>query len=278
MSHSRLGALEVALAAISWSFAGALSKFLPWNPLTINGMRSLVAAVLLAAARGGVKVRLTKGTLLGALGTALTGILYMIATKLTTSANAIVLQYAMPTFVILFSWLFYGIRPGARQVAIAACIMVGVALCSWEGLAGGNPLGDGIAILSAVTFSLVFFCARMPGADPLAYSYLGMVFCAPFALGAFVDPGVTANPVHWLTALALGLCLSGGYFFISRSMSHVSPVSAAILANLEPILNPLWAFLLVGERPAVTTLIGASIVLVAATVYAITGTAGRGEA
>ena len=269
MSRSRLGALQVALAAISWSFAGALSKSLPWNSFTINGVRSLVAALLLALARRRVGVTLTKGTVLGAAGTALTGVLFMAATKLTTSANAIVLQYAMPTFVILFSWLFYGVKPGAKQVVIAACIMAGVALCSWEGLSGGNVLGDGIAILSAVTFSLVFFCARMPGADPRDYSYLGMVFCAPFALCACFDPGVTPNPVHWLTALALGLCLAGGYFFISRSMSNVSPVSAAILANLEPILNPVWAFLLVGERPGLLTVVGASIVLVAATVYAL---------
>ena len=269
MSKSRLGALQVALAAISWSFAGALSKPLPWNSFTINGVRSLVAAVLLGFARGGVRVRLTRGTLLGAVGTALTGILYMIAVKLTTSANAIVLQYAMPAFVILFSWLFYGQKPGTKQIVIAVCIMVGVTLCSWEGLAGGNILGDVIALMAAVTFSLVFFCARLPGADPRDYSYLGLVFCAPFALTAFFDPGVSANPVHWLTALALGICLAGGYFFISKSMSNVSPVSAALLANLEPILNPVWAFLLVGERPGALTLVGASIVLVAATVYAL---------
>jgi len=142
-------------------------------------------------------------------------------------------------------------------------------LCSWEGLTGGNALGDAIALMAAVTFSLVFFCARMPGADPRDYSYLGMVLAAPFALNAFFDPGVSANPVHWLTALALGLCLAGGYFFISKSMSNVSPVSAALLANLEPILNPVWAFLLVGERPGRLTLVGAAIVLTAATVYAL---------
>ena len=123
-----MGAVQVALAAISWSFAGALSKSLPWNSLTINGVRSLVAAILLAFARGGVRVRLTRGTLLGAAGTALTGILYMVAVKLTTSANAIVLQYAMPAFVILFSWVFYGQKPGARQLVIAACIMAAVLL------------------------------------------------------------------------------------------------------------------------------------------------------
>ena len=269
MTKSRLGALQVALAAISWSFAGALGKLLPWNGFTINGVRSLVAAALLALARGTVRVRVTKGTLLGAAGTALTGILYMVAVKLTTSANAIVLQYAMPAFVILFSWIFFGQRPGIKQVVIALCIMAGVVLCSWDGLAGGNPLGDIIALCAAVTFSLVFFCARLPGADPRDYSYLGMLFCAPFALGACFDPGVAPVPAHWLTALALGLCLAGGYYFISRSMENVSPVSAALLSNLEPVLNPVWAFLLVGERPGAYTVLGALIVLAAATVYAL---------
>ena len=269
MQKSRLGAIQVALAATSWSFAGVFSKSLPWNSFTINGVRSLAAALLLALARGGFRVKLTKGTLLGAAGTALTGILFMAATKLTTSANAIVLQYAMPVFVILFSWVFYGQKPGLRHVVIAACIMAGVVLCSWDGLAAGNPLGDAIAILSAVTFALVFFCARMPGADPRDYSYLGLLMCAPFALNACFDPGVSANPVHWLIALGLGVCLAGGYFFISLSMRNVSPISAALLSNLEPILNPFWVFLFLGERPGPHTLVGSAIVLAAATVYAL---------
>ena len=269
MTKNRLGALQVALAAASWSFAGVFSKSLPWNAWTVNGVRSLVAAGLLAFARGTPGVKLTRGTLLGAAGVALTSILYMAATKLTTSANAIVLQYAMPVFVILFSWMFYGVRPSRKHVVIAACIMAGVILCSWDGLRGGNPLGDGLGILSAVAFALVFFCGRMPGANPQDYSYLGMIFCAPFSLCALWDPGVSANPVHWLMGLALGLCLAGGYFFISKSMNNVSPISAALLANLEPILNPIWVFLFVGERPGALTLAGASIVLVAATVYAL---------
>lgn len=269
MKKNQLGALQVALGAIFWSFAGVLGKWLPWNALTINGLRSLVAAVLMGLSRRSFKVRLTRGNVLGALGVMLTSILYMAAMKLTTSANAIVLQYAAPAFVILFCYLFYGQRPTRRDVITAVLIMLGVVLCFVDKLGGGRLMGNVLAILSAVTFALVFFCARMPGADPRDYSYLGMVFCAPFALNAGFDPSVTANPVHWLTAVALGFCLAGGYFFISKSMSNVSPVSAALLSNLEPILNPVWAFLLVGERPGRLTVIGAAIVLAAATVYAL---------
>ena len=72
ITKSRIGALQVALAAISWSFAGALGKSLPWSGFTINGVRSLVAAILLAFARRGFRVRLNRGNLLGAAGTALT--------------------------------------------------------------------------------------------------------------------------------------------------------------------------------------------------------------
>lgn len=269
MTKNRLGAIQVALAAVCWSFSGVFSKSLPWNALTVNGVRSLFAAGLLALARGGVRVKLTKGTVLGAIGTALTSLLYMGALKNTTSAHAIVLQYAMPVFVILFLWIFYGQRPSAKHVIIAACILAGVILCSWDGMAGGRLFGDMLAILSAVAFAMVFFCARMPGADPRDYTYLGMVLCAPTAVCGFWDPGMSSNPAHWLMVLALGLCLAGGYFFISKSMQNVSPVSAALLANLEPILNPLWVFLFVGERPGIMTIIGAGIVLTAATVYAL---------
>ena len=68
MRDNRIGAIQVALGAIFWSFAGVLGKWLPWNAFTINGIRSLVAAILIGLSRRSFRVRLTKGTLLGALG------------------------------------------------------------------------------------------------------------------------------------------------------------------------------------------------------------------
>ena len=274
MNKNHIGALQVALGATFWSFAGVLGKWLPWNALTINGVRSLVAVILLGLARRSFRVRLSRGTVLGALGVMLTSMLYMAAIKLTTSANAIVLQYAAPAFVILFCWLFYGQRPGLRSVVTAGLIMLGVVLCFADRMGGGRLLGNVLAILSAVTFALVFFCARMPDTNPSDYSYLGLLLCVPSLIFAFFDPAMSAQPAQWLAALGLGVCLAGGYYFISAAMGKVSPIFAVLLSNLEPVLNPIWVALFLpqlGEVPGGMALAGAAIVLVTAAVYSLTG-------
>lgn len=274
MKKNHIGAIQVALGAISWSFAGVLGKWLPWNALTINGVRSLVAAIIMGVARHSFRVRFTRGNLLGALGVMLTSILYMAAMKLTTSANAIVLQYAAPAFVILFCWLFYEQKPSLRDVVTAALIMLGVVLCFADKMGGGRLMGNILAILSAVTFALVFFCARMPDSDPAEYSYLGLLLCVPSALFGFFDPGVSAEPTQWLAAIGLGICLAGGYYFISAAMGKVSPIFTVLLSNLEPVLNPVWVAVFLpelGEVPGGLSLVGSIIVLVTAGVYSLTG-------
>ena len=272
MRDSRIGAIQVALGATCWSFAGVLGKWLPWNAFTINGLRSLVAVLLLALARRSFRVRLSRGTVLGALGVTLTSMLYMAAIKLTTSANAIVLQYAAPAFVILFCWLFYGQRPSLRSVITAALIMLGVVLCFADRMGGGHLLGNLLALASAVTFALVFFCARMPDTNPADYSYLGLLLCVPSAVCGFFDPAMSARPSEWLAVLGLGVCLAGGYYFISAAMGRVSPVFTVLLSNLEPVLNPIWVALFLpglGEVPGGMALVGSAIVLVTAAVYSL---------
>ena len=272
MKESHIGALQVALGATFWSFAGVLGKWLSWNAFTINGLRSLVAAILMGVARRSFKVRLTRGTLLGALGVMLTSMLYMAAMKLTTSANAIVLQYAAPAFVILFCWLFYGQRPSLRSIVTAALIMLGVVLCFADRMGGGQLLGNLLALLSAVTFALVFFCARMPDANPSDYSYLGLLMCVPTALYGLWDPAMSARPAEWLAVIGLGVCLAGGYYFVSAAMGKVSPIFTVLLSNLEPVLNPIWVALFLprlGEVPGGLALVGSAIVLVTAAAYSL---------
>lgn len=271
MNRRVLGSLQVVAAATCWSFSGVLCKWLAWNSLTIHGLRALFAALFLALLRRKWIVPLTKGTVLGAVGVTMNALLYIAAAKLAGAANAIVLQYAMPAFVILMCWIFYRQRPSRRNLVTAACVLLGVTLCSWEGLQRGNGLGTLCGLLSAVAWALVFFCSRMPGANASDYSYLGCVFGIPFALSALGDPAMSADLAQWLAILGMAACLAMGYFFIAKGMTNTSPITAAILSNVEPILNPFWVFVFLGERPGALTILGACVVLAAATAYSILG-------
>lgn len=264
-----MGILLVILGAVSFSGAGVLGKYTTWSGLSTAGARCLVAAIIMAIARGGVKVKLTKGNLLGAFGCAATSIVFIMANKLTTAANAIVLQYAMTAVVILFCWLFYGQRPGKKDVACAVSVLIGVVLCSASEMSGGRMIGNILALVSAVTYALVFFCARMPDADAESYNFMGIAMCVPCVLFAAKDPGATFTVGNILALSAMGVCLSVGYILISRGMKTVSPVSAAITTNIEPVLNPIWVFLFLGEAPNALAILGAIIVLGTVTLYSI---------
>ena len=271
MKDQRLGEFQVVLAAVCWSFAGVFCKYIPWSAVTIIGFRGLIASIMLGLAKGGFKVNLTKANVLGAFGMAATSVLFLSATKLTTSANAIALQYAMPIFVLLFGFIAFREKPSALEAVATLCVLSGVVLCSWTGLTygGGRFIGDLMAIISAVTYALVYFSVRLPGANSGEYVYLGALLNAPLLLYAPFDAAFTINLKYAACILAMSACFAGGYFFISRSLRRVSPIKSAILSNLEPILNPLWVYIFIGEDPGIYTIIGAAVVIVSATAYSI---------
>ncbi len=264
------GVLLIVLASIAWSFAGVLSKWAPWGAYSLIGGRALVATLIYAAVRGGFKVRTSGATWLGALGVMTTSALFIVANKMTTAANAIVLQYAAPIAVILLCWIFYGQRPGRVDILAAVIAMAGVVLCFAGGLAAGSLVGDALALLSAFTFGLVFFAARMQGTSAMDYTYLGTLMCCGFLVFIPFDSQVVFTPQVLLVVLAMGTCLAVGYICFSKGMAlGVQPVTAAIVANVEPVLNPFWVFLAVGEKPGALTLLGAALVLLSVTAYSI---------
>ena len=266
-------ALLVALAGVCWSFAGVLSRFTAWNAFTLTGFRSIVAVLLLGAVRKTFRPRNTLWNWLGALGVAATSTLFMTANKLTSAANAIVLQYAMTAIVIVVQIAFFRVRPRRLDVAAAVLVMAGVVLCFCQGLSSGRFLGDLVAFGSAFTWAGVFLAARMPGVDSLSYAYQGNLIACLFLLCMPFDPAVGAGGVGGaLVPLAMGLCLGLGYVCFALGMrTGISPTVAAVVANIEPVLNPLWVLIFLGEAPGALSLLGAALVLVTVTVYSLCG-------
>lgn len=273
------GPVLVALSAVAWSFSGVLSQGLEWNGFTKTGVRGIVATLIFAAFRKSFKVKITPGLILGALGVALTSLLYMSATLYTSASNAIVLQYSMPAYVILLNLLVFKQKPAKSDIITVIFVMLGVTLCCLEGLSGGGMLGNALGLLSGLTFALVFFASRLPGCDAVSYSYLGNVFSIAMAVSLFFDPNVhfIADSAYSAQMIAtdlikgilLGVSLGLGYLFFSLGIKRTSPVTAAIITNLEPVLNPVWVFVFLGVWPGVFGILGALIVLATVTVHSI---------
>lgn len=269
----------IFLAGVFWSFGGVLSKFAEWNAFTLSGARSVVAVLLLGLCRGSFRPVNTKATWLGAFGVVSTAVLFMAANKLTSAANTIVLEYAMPVFVVLYQVLIRREKIRRSEILAILAVLAGVILCFAQGLTGGGMLGNALALLSALTWAIVFLAARMPGCDVQSYTYQGNLLGCLCLLAAPFDGNFSVTPRSLLVALALGLALGLGYLCFSRGMGkNVSPVTAAVVANAEPVLNPFWCFLFLGENPGPLSLTGMAVVLIAVTVYSVLASKNRREA
>ena len=261
----------VAAAGVCWSFAGLLSKFAPWSALSLVGFRALFGVVLLGWVRRSFRPVHSVGNWVGGIGVVSTAILFIYANKLTSAANAIVLQYAMPAVVIVLQAALFRVIPQKKDVIATLLVMGGVFLCFYQGIGGGRFVGDFLALLSSVTWALVFLAIRMPNVRAMDYVYMGNLLACGFLLAMPFDRGIAAGGgVGWLAAVAMGLCLGIGYVCFTKGLSAgLSPTVAAIVSNVEPILNPTWVFLFLGETPGVLAVTGSFVVLATVTWHSI---------
>lgn len=268
---SAKGVVLITLAALFWSFAGVLGKFTPWSALSLAGYRSLFAVVMLGIARKRFTPDNNRFTWLGAVGVAGTSLLFMFANKLTSSANAIVLQYAMTAIVIVAQILIFKMKPRRFDIIAAVLVMAGVVLCFCQSLGEGRFLGDLLAIASAVTWATVFLAVRMPGVDALSYPFQGNLIGCVFTVNMLFDKGIAqGGATGWIVASAMGICLGLGYTFFALGMKEqIPPTVAAVVSNIEPVLNPLWVLIFLGEDPGLFSVLGCAVVLITVTVYSI---------
>ena len=155
MSVRCSGTLFVFLAAVLYSTAGLCMKLIPWSGMALNGGRSIIAlgvfgAYLLLTRH---KPKLNRWVLLGAVTVCGTNVLFALANKMTTAANAIVLQYTAPIFVILLSFVLLKKKPGRLDVAACAVVFLGVVCFFVESLGGGQFAGDLISLISGITYA-----------------------------------------------------------------------------------------------------------------------------
>jgi len=267
-----LGTIFVFISAVLFSMGGLFVKLVPWQPLSINGARSIYAAIIIFT-----YIKLTKHKIvfnkyvaLGAVATASTSILYIIAIKLTTAANAILLQYTMPIFIIVYMWIFMKVRP--KRVELISCIfiLIGMVFFFGSGLSGKGMLGNICAVLSGAFLSIIYMANVMPNSDSMSSAFfghvLGVVISAPFILFETDFSGTVLLNVSILGIFQLGLA----YVFLVKGLKTTPPVKASLVSTIEPILNPILVAVFYGEYLSSTSLIGAVIVVATITIYNIT--------
>lgn len=257
----------IVIAALLWSMAGLLIKYIPWNPLAIASGRSLLASlVFLAVYRGLLFQRPNLTTWLSGLAIMLTQTGFIIANKLTTAANAIMLQYTSPFFVVVLGVIIYHYRPVKKEVLALLVAFSGIILFFLTDLTLGNLIGNILALMTAVTFAGVFLFNNRPECNTPVALMIGQL--GTFLIGL---PALTSvrswQPVSILAIVILGIFQLGiAYVFFSIGIETTKPLSANLLAMVEPIANPIWVLLLMHEIPGLPAILG-SIIIIAAVVF-----------
>lgn len=270
MSKSKIGPIYIILAAIFWSFGGLLGKLIPWSGISIAALRGIIAAITIAIYRHSFYFKLNKPILLAGISLTITTILFMIANKMTSAANAIVLQYTSPVFIILLTLIIDKQKPKKRDLFAIFGVLIGISIFFFDQFKSGNYLGDLIALGSGLSFAAVFFANKLPNASPIDATYLGnllSVLILPFIL---FDQSFISNQssMIWLYIFLMGVFQLGfGYIFFSLGIKQTAATTSSIIATLEPILNPIWVFLFLNEVPSSLALLGGIIVLITVSIY-----------
>lgn len=265
----RLGIAAMLAASLCFSLGGLLMKIIPWNPLAINGARNLIACCVIGLYIRFIKhpLKCNRTVLFGAAALAATTTLYAVANKLTTAGNTIVLQYTAPIWIIVFMYFLFGQKPDRTALITVFIVLIGIVCFFLDSMSTGRWLGDALALLSGITYALVFLLNRFEKGDALSSVFFGQLFC-----GAFLSPLVLKETVFTpgvLTAVfVLGSVQVGiAYIFFTTGTKYTEPVTASIINAIEPILNPVLVAVFYKEVLGRFSLIGAAIVIIGILFY-----------
>jgi len=269
VSHTSATIL-IVIAALLWSLGGLLIKMVDCHPLAIAGIRSAVASVLLLLLIRKPNFTWSFPQIAGAVSFSSTLIMFVLATKFTTAANAILLQYVaeLLSVTLLGVWL---LKEKNRLVDMISIVFVlgGMTLFFLDSLSAGGLMGNIFGLIAGISFGFLFIFARMQKeGSPIEMILLGNILTAligvPFT---FVQPPDTSG---WIGLLLLGTVqLAVPYVLYSIAIKRVAALEAVLTSTLEPIMNPTWVFLILGEKPGKWALIGGSIVIVSVIVRGI---------
>lgn len=261
-SHRLFPAALLLLTSLLWSLGGVLIKAVDWNPMAIAATRSAIALPVIIACVGWPGWRFTRLQIGGAIAYAGTVILFVVATRLTTAANAIFLQYTAPIYVAIAAHWWLGERTRRIDWWVIAIALCGIAVFFLDELTIAGMWGNLAAVASGIAFAALVLCLRKDReGSPIAAVILGNAITALLGL-PFIFAAKFPAAESWIALALLGtLQLGLSYVLYTIAIKRVTALEATLIPLLEPVLNPLWVMLLLNEQPGPWALLGAVVVI-----------------
>jgi DME family drug/metabolite transporter len=266
--------LYVLAAALIWSTGGLFIKATPLDAFQLSFGRSLLAAVTVAILTRREGFRVNGLTVVSSVLYAALLLLFVMANKLTTAANAIFLQYTAPVYVLVLEPLLFKERFRRADVFVVLACVVGMSLFFVGQLRPQDVSGNLTALASGVCFALFLLSLRHPGAGRVnraASVIYGNLLLSLVTLPSFVQGAGALTTKDAAVVLYLGVVQIGlAYTLFTLGMARgVRSLDAGVVGYIEPMLNPVWVFLFLGERPSNWAVTGGSIIIAAVFIHTV---------
>ena len=270
----------VIMAVLLWSTGGLFIKSTTIDAFQLTFFRSLLAAVtvLILTRKQGLKINVFG--IFNSVIYALLLFLFVWATKKTTAANAIFLQYTAPIYILILAPFIIGEKFHFRDLITVAVVLAGMSLFFVGELRLEDYEGNTAALFSGIFLGLYIMLLRHPKAE--GFNPAIAVIYGNFLLALVTAPaGIAAIPtmtyMDWFAVTFLGIFQIGVSYilFIKGVIGGTRPLDASLIGFIEPLLNPVWVFIFVGERPSRWAVLGGGIIVAAIAIHTLRQYAGR---
>jgi drug/metabolite transporter (DMT)-like permease len=272
MPDHKRGLILISFCALLWSSGGLFIKVLKLDAFQISFYRSLIAAItilIITTAKGkSLKFDTDKISFLCSISYAFILVLFVMATKLTTAANAIFLQFTAPIYLLLIEPIFLKTKFEKRNLIALIFCFIGMTLFFFGKLDFSSIQGNILAICSGICFALFSLFLKWKKqlhksestiANIIVGNFLVCVICLPFIYDKLIVDLSQLVILLFMGVFQIGI----SYMIFNEGIKYVSATESMIIAMLEAILNPIWVFIGVGEVPTVYSIIGSVIILFA---------------
>ncbi len=268
MTEQNKSVLLIFLAALLWSTGGVFIKATSLDAFQTSLWRSLFASLALLLFIRPKKFLLDSTTVVASLAYMATLIFFVLGTKLTTAANAILLQYTAPIYILVLAHLILNEKITRVGIFTVGLSMVGMAIFFLDRLSLEGLMGNLSALCSGIAFAVMtVFLRKNKGGEPVSAIFFGNIWivmsCA--AISLIRNPSFEVFALSSKDALITGFLgvfqIALPYLLFVSAIKHIPALEASLLSMLEPILNPIWVMLFIGEFPSVNAVIGGCVII-----------------